>query len=64
MPLGAPEDTASGRVFRGLVDDPVLVLELAEGVVVFASRQSAKRNPEMKFFSSKHFLLDSSNKDR
>lgn len=25
MPLGAPEDTASGRVFRGLVNDPVLV---------------------------------------
>jgi len=25
VPLGAPEDTASGRVFRGLVNDPVLV---------------------------------------
>ncbi len=25
MPLGAPEDTAAGRVFRGLVNDPVLV---------------------------------------
>jgi len=104
VPLGVPEDTASGRVFRGLVNDPVLVplpqpgraeqrveqvrplveqsgrghpweaagygvrlvgnLELAEGVVVLASRQPAKRNPEMKFFSSRHFLLDSSNKDQ
>ncbi len=99
MPLGAPEDTASGRDFRGLVDDPVLVplpqpgsaeqrvepvrplveqsgrghlweaagkrirlvgnLELAEGVVVLASRQPAKRETQ-----EKHFLLDSSNKDR
>ncbi|MGD0042906.1 MAG: hypothetical protein ABSE84_21300, partial [Isosphaeraceae bacterium] len=98
---------SSGRVFRGLVNDPVLVplnqpgsaeqrveqvrppveqsgrghlsgrkhlweaagkrvrlvgnLELAEGVVVLASRQPPKRNPEHgnEIFLSKHFLLDS-----